>query len=124
MRKNYKTIPRSALLVELGKRVENVAATTRRALGADALRRLPKFTEFEKQWFSARQPWRTDCERLLSGVPISLTWRLRRKADDPLDHGGSGAGTRVDPTSLCWSIRAPSNTCAENGIHPETVLQC
>ncbi len=47
-RKNYETIPRSALLAELGKRVKNVR-NYQEALGAGASA-LPKFDEFEKQW--------------------------------------------------------------------------
>jgi hypothetical protein len=65
-RKNYETIPRSALLVELGRRVHNVR-TYAAALGTKAPT-LPKFTEFEKPWLSAAQPLRTDCEHALSGA--------------------------------------------------------
>ena len=65
-RKNYKTIPRSALLVELGKRVQNVR-NYKVALGANASS-LPKFTEFEKAWLGDPQPMRTDCEHALSGA--------------------------------------------------------
>jgi len=64
MRKNYQTIPRSALLVEIGKRVQNVR-NYKKALGAKASS-LPKFTEFEKLWLNSPQPWRTDCENALS----------------------------------------------------------
>ena len=66
MRKNYKTIPRSALLREIGKRVSNVR-NYQTALGATKASGLPKFTEFEKQWLSEPQPMRTDCEKVLSG---------------------------------------------------------
>lgn len=66
MRKNYKTIPRSALLREIGKRVSNVR-TYQTALGASKASGLPKFAEFEKQWLSESQPLRTDLERVLSG---------------------------------------------------------
>lgn len=65
-RKNYETIPRAALLVELGKRVQNVR-NYKEELGANASK-LPKFKEFEKQWINAPQPWRTDCENALSGA--------------------------------------------------------
>jgi hypothetical protein len=65
-RKNYETIPRSALLVELGKRVRNVR-NYQVALGNGASN-LPKFTAFEKQWLNAPQPLRTDCENALSGA--------------------------------------------------------
>ncbi|HUE84783.1 MAG TPA: MBL fold metallo-hydrolase [Vicinamibacterales bacterium] len=65
-RKNYETIPRSALLAELGKRVGNVR-NYQEALGA-AASSLPKFQEFEKHWLDAPQPLRTDCEHALSGA--------------------------------------------------------
>jgi hypothetical protein len=66
MRKNYETIPRAALLVELGKRVRNVQ-NYQTALAA-AASSLPKFDEFEKQWLNAPQPTRTDCQHLLDGA--------------------------------------------------------
>jgi Metallo-beta-lactamase superfamily len=66
MRKNYQTIPRSALLVELGKRVANVR-NYQTLLGANASS-LPKFNEFEKTWLGSPQPMRTDCENALSGA--------------------------------------------------------
>jgi hypothetical protein len=65
-RKNYETIPRSALLVELGKRIQNVR-TYQTALGAGASQ-LPKFSTFEKLWLDKPQPLRTDCENALSGA--------------------------------------------------------
>ena len=64
-RKNYETIPRSALLAELGKRVRNVR-NYQQALGAGASD-LPKYVEFEKHWLDAPQPLRTDCEQALTG---------------------------------------------------------
>jgi hypothetical protein len=67
-RKNYDTIPRSALLAEIGTRVSNVR-NYQQALGA-AASQLPKFTEFEKPWIDANQPLRTDCELMLNGVPF------------------------------------------------------
>jgi len=63
-RKNYETIPRAALLVELGRRVQNVRKY-QQELGTRASR-LPKFREFEKQWLSSPQPMRTDCEQALN----------------------------------------------------------
>jgi hypothetical protein len=66
MRKNYQTIPRSALLLELGKRVANVR-NYQTLLGANASS-LPKFNEFEKTWLGSPQPMRTDCENALSGA--------------------------------------------------------
>jgi hypothetical protein len=66
MRERYETIPRSALLAELGKRVQNVR-NYQQELG-DKASSLPKFKEREKQWLNAPQPWRTDCENVLSGA--------------------------------------------------------
>ena len=65
-RKNYETIPRSALLAELGKRVQNTR-NYQAELGSGASQ-LPKFTEFEKPWLNLPQPWRTDCENALTGA--------------------------------------------------------
>lgn len=65
-RKNYETIPRAALLAELGRRVSNVR-NYQAELGAGAAQ-LPKYTQFEKAWIDLPQPWRTDCERALSGA--------------------------------------------------------
>ena len=67
-RKNYETIPRSALLAEIGTRVSNVR-NYKQALGAEASN-LPNYTEFEKPWIEAKQPLRTDCELVLNGVPF------------------------------------------------------
>jgi hypothetical protein len=66
MRKNYATIPRSALLAEVGKRIRNVR-NYHVLLGA-AASTLPKFDEFEKHWLNLSQPARTDCEHALSGA--------------------------------------------------------
>jgi hypothetical protein len=67
MRKNYKTIPRSALLTELGRRVVNArnyqAEFARREIDGNDL---AKFSEYEREWFGAPQPWRTDCEHLMT----------------------------------------------------------
>jgi hypothetical protein len=69
MRERFKTIPRSALLAELGKRVANTrdyqAAFAAKDIKTSSL---PEFVGYEKPWFAEPQPWRTDCERLLSGV--------------------------------------------------------
>lgn len=65
-RKNYQTIPRSALLAEIGKRVQNTR-NYETALGP-AASSLPRFDEFEAAWIGAPQPWRTDCEHALSGA--------------------------------------------------------
>ena len=69
LRKNYKTIPRSALLRELGRRVANSRnyKTEFATKGIDNSK-LEKFKEFEKEWFGELQPCRTDCEHLLTGV--------------------------------------------------------
>jgi hypothetical protein len=66
MRKNYETIPRAALLAEIGKRVSNVK-NYGKLLGAKASA-LPKYSEFEKAWIGLSQPWRTDCESALSNA--------------------------------------------------------
>ncbi len=55
-----------ALLVELGKRVQNMR-NYNTALGAGASD-LPKFDEFEKQWLKFPQPQRTDCEFVLTAI--------------------------------------------------------
>lgn len=68
LRKNYRTIPRSELLAEIGRRVtkthnyrdELVAA------GIDPAE-LPHFHELEEEWLAEPQPPRTDLERLLHG---------------------------------------------------------
>jgi Metallo-beta-lactamase superfamily len=65
-RKNYETIPRSALLAEIGRRVANVR-NYQTLLGAKASG-LPKFAEFEKTWIGMAQPLRTDCEFELSNA--------------------------------------------------------
>jgi hypothetical protein len=69
MRKNYKTIPRSALLQELGRRVAN-SRNYEAEFAANEIdnNSLDNFREYEKEWFGVPQPWRTDCEHLLSGV--------------------------------------------------------
>jgi beta-lactamase superfamily II metal-dependent hydrolase len=64
-RKNYETIPRSALLAEIGRRVQN-ARNYKDALGLLAPT-LPKYADFEKSWISLKQPWRTDLEQMLTG---------------------------------------------------------
>jgi hypothetical protein len=65
-RKNYKTIPKSALLVEIGKRVESTR-NYKTALAAESIpvTTLPRFEEFEKDWIGSPQPYRTDYERVL-----------------------------------------------------------
>jgi beta-lactamase superfamily II metal-dependent hydrolase len=64
-RKNYETIPRSALLAEIGRRVQNTR-NYKDALGTSAPT-LPKYATFEKTWISLQQPWRTDLEPMLTG---------------------------------------------------------
>lgn len=69
-RKNYKTIPRSELLAELGTRVANTRnyqqALTDQGHDVTLLRH---FDELEKEWLGRPQPLRTDLETLLSGQP-------------------------------------------------------
>jgi hypothetical protein len=65
MRKDYPTIPRSALLAEIGKRVTNVR-NYQQALGTGASG-LPNFKVYEKPWLKLAQPLRTDCEMRLQG---------------------------------------------------------
>ncbi len=69
MRKNYKTIPKAALLVEIGKRIGNAQRymTKLRKAGRD-LEELRHFEELEKTWLDRPQPRRTDLEALVSGV--------------------------------------------------------
>jgi hypothetical protein len=64
-RKNYETIPRAALLAEIGRRVGTVR-NYNAALGA-AVSELPMFAAFEAPWIDLPQPLRTDCEQALSG---------------------------------------------------------
>ncbi|MEI9423436.1 hypothetical protein O7A70_19920 [Mesorhizobium sp. Cs1299R1N1] len=65
-RSKYKTIPRGALLVELGSRVAGAKnykdEFDRRGLQVSEL---PKFEELEKSFIDSPQPLRTDLERLL-----------------------------------------------------------
>jgi hypothetical protein len=70
-RGRYKTIPRAELLVELGKRVQNVRnyQSELEAAGVD-VKQLPYYREFERMWLSAPQPLRTDCEQILSDAPF------------------------------------------------------
>jgi hypothetical protein len=69
MRERFKTIPRSALLAELGKRVANTrdykAEFTAKGIKTSSV---PEFAGYEKVWFAEPQPSRTDLERLLSGA--------------------------------------------------------
>jgi hypothetical protein len=64
-RSNYDSIPRGALMVEIGKRVKGVNYQT--ALGANASS-LPKFEDFEEDFLNSPQPLRTDCEGLRTGA--------------------------------------------------------
>lgn len=65
-RKNYQTIPRSELLVEIGQRVRNTRNYQQeledRGLDPTQLR---DFEEFEKEWLGEPQPFRTDLEELI-----------------------------------------------------------
>jgi len=66
-RKNYKTIPKSEMLVVLGERVANVRnySEALQAKGFDP-KKLPLFKDFEKEFIDSPQPLRTDCELLLT----------------------------------------------------------
>ena len=65
-RKNYDVIPCSPLLAELGKRVKSVRNYSEELL--DTASKLPGFSEFEKHWLNSPQPFRTDCENVLTGA--------------------------------------------------------
>ncbi|PBC01431.1 metallohydrolase [Mesorhizobium sp. WSM3860] len=65
-RGNYETIPRSDLLVEIGRRVSNTKNYQIALRGAGIpTSNVPKFAEFESESFAKPQPLRTDLERLL-----------------------------------------------------------
>jgi hypothetical protein len=65
-RKNYETIPSSALLVDIGQRVSNVRNYAEALKAADIdPKKLPLYEKFEKEWLDSPQPLRTDCELLL-----------------------------------------------------------
>jgi hypothetical protein len=67
LRKKYPSIPSAALLVELGKRLQNTKVYERQfTAGGIKLKDLPFFAEREKRWLGSRQPLRTDFEALLS----------------------------------------------------------
>jgi hypothetical protein len=67
LRKNYQSIPSAALLVEIGKRVQNATVYEEKLTAAGIkLRDLPFFAEREKRWLGSKQPLRTDFEGLLS----------------------------------------------------------
>jgi hypothetical protein len=70
-RKNYKTIPKSELLVVLGERVANVRNYSAELLakGFDP-KTLPRFKDYEKDFIESPQPLRTDCELLLTDEPF------------------------------------------------------
>lgn len=70
-RKNYKVIPESALLADLGRRVANTRNYDA-ALTAAGLRPkdLPRYAEYEEEWLGEPQPWRTDCELMLTRKPF------------------------------------------------------
>ncbi|MER8784371.1 MBL fold metallo-hydrolase [Mesorhizobium sp. M1006] len=62
----YPSIPRSELLVELGKRVGN-ARKYLDSFGAAGAANLPHYADREEQWLMEAQPPRTDLECILSG---------------------------------------------------------
>jgi beta-lactamase superfamily II metal-dependent hydrolase len=65
-RGNYPTIPRAELLAEIGARVSN-ARNYASVFKKKSLKTadVPKFSEFERNWFDKPQPLRTDLERML-----------------------------------------------------------
>ncbi len=67
IRKNYKVIPSSELLVDIGQRVAD-ARNYDEALGNAGIdvKDLPRYGEYEKKWLDSPQPLRTDCELLLT----------------------------------------------------------
>jgi hypothetical protein len=65
-RGNYETIPRSQLLAEIGKRVSRTRKYADLFTQAHKqTAEVPKFGEFESDWFAKPQPSRTDLERML-----------------------------------------------------------
>jgi L-ascorbate metabolism protein UlaG (beta-lactamase superfamily) len=71
VRKNYKSIPDSDLLVEIGKRVKNTRRYKRvlEAKGLDLATELPFFSEREERLIDEPQPIRTDFEAKLANEP-------------------------------------------------------
>jgi hypothetical protein len=67
-RGRYPTIPRTALLAEIGTRISNAKdyATAFRKAGVKTSE-VPKFGEYEKEFFDKPQPLRTDLETILGG---------------------------------------------------------
>jgi hypothetical protein len=65
-RTKYDPIPKSPLLVEIGRRVSNTRDYYA-LLGDERAQTLPLYTEYEHQWLDKPQPWRTDIETMLSG---------------------------------------------------------
>lgn len=69
LRERFKTIPRSAMLAELGKRVAKTRDYKAAFAAADIkTSSLPEFSGYEKLWFGEPQPSRTDLEHVLSGA--------------------------------------------------------
>lgn len=68
LRERFKTIPRSALLAEIGKRIGNAHDYEKEFSDKDIeTSGLSNFAGYEKTWFEQLQPPRTDCELLLTG---------------------------------------------------------
>ena len=69
-RKNYKTIPKAELLVEIGKRVSNTRNYQKflTDAGHDPTT-LRHFSDREEKWLDKPQPYRTDLECMISGIP-------------------------------------------------------
>lgn len=62
----YPVIPRSTLLLEIGKRVSNTKNYSA-ALSADQVAQLPNYADYEARWLDRPQPLRTDLEARLTG---------------------------------------------------------
>ncbi len=65
-RTKYDPIPKSPLLVEIGRRVRNTRNYFA-LLGNDRALTLPLYAEYEEQWLNQPQPFRTDIETMISG---------------------------------------------------------
>ena len=89
LRKNYQSIPSSALLVEIGKRVQNSKLyEDALTVGGVKLKDLPFFAAREKRWLGEKQPLRTDFEALPRRIS---SWRWR-SANDPVFQAADTAG--------------------------------
>lgn len=65
---SYPSIPRSELLIEIGRRIAN-SRNYLQAIGAGDAVGLPHYQKREEEWLGSPQPLRTDLEFLLTGQP-------------------------------------------------------